>query len=679
MENELDNSASDTLAVAAPSAAGKLRYALLGNPNTGKTTLFNRLCGIRAKTANFPGSTVEARIGLCAAAGTRNGRGRKDVAFEIVDLPGHYGLNLPRPESTFCKEYLSGKYQHSPRPDAVLIVADATNLIRNLLIVSQTLQQGLPAVVALNMTDIAQRRGLTIDPAKLSEQLGCPVVSVSARTGEGIDELLKTMREPKRSWVNLPDPDDAQAASDWAENIIPHCVGGDHAVGESSDTVTDRLDAAFTHPILGVLVFAAAMTGLFYVIFTLATLPMDLIELTFAHVGDWLAGVLPEGAISDLLVNGVLSGIAGTVVFLPQIILLFFLLSLLEDTGYLARAAFVMDRMLRRFGLPGQAFVPMLSAHACAIPAIMSARLIPNHKDRLATILVTPFLSCSARVPVYVLMIGMLFGSRPWLAGLAFTGCYVLGALAALLTALLFRKTILRGPSTPMLLELPTYKLPSIRTALLTTYDRALVFLKKAGTVIVAICIVLWWMGEYPKTDAPAQAVELRAQAAELQQSDVEAATVLEDRADRVEAKYAKANSFIGIVGRGMEPVFEPLGYDWQLSIGVLSSLLAREVFVSTMSVVLTGSEDDPAEDAAVRERIIHAERSDGTPLFTTSTAASLLVYYVLAMQCLPTLAVTRRETGSWKWAALQLVYMTGLAYILAMAVYHVLHWCGVN
>jgi ferrous iron transport protein B len=276
-------------------------------------------------------------------------------------------------------------------------------------------------------------------------------------------------------------------------------------------------------------------------------------------------------------------------------------------------------------------------------------------------------------------MIGMLFGDRPLLAGLAFTGCYILGAIAALLTALLFRKTILRGPSTPMLLELPTYKMPSLRTAVLTTYDRAVVFLKKAGTVIVAICVVLWWMGEYPHSAPPPEAMALRAEANDIQQSDAEQAAALNDRADRLEAKSAKANSFIGRIGRGMEPVFKPLGYDWQLSIGVLSSLVAREVFVSTMSVVLTGAEDDPNEDAAMRDRIVQARRSDGGALFTTAAAASLLVYYVLAMQCLPTLAVTRRETGSWKWAALQLFYMTGLAYLAAMAVYHVLLWAGVS
>jgi ferrous iron transport protein B len=322
----------------------------------------------------------------------------------------------------------------------------------------------------------------------------------------------------------------------------------------------------------------------------------------------------------------------------------------------------------------------MLSAHACAIPAIMSTRLIPDQRDRFAAILVTPFLSCSARLPVYVLLISMLFAGRPWLAGLAFAGCYGLGAAAALLTAMLSRRTILKGPSRPMVLELPTYKMPSLRTALLTTIDRAMIFLRKAGTVIVAICIVLWWLGAYPHSSPPAEAVALRAEAEDLPQANAGAdADDLLARADALERQHAKSRSFIGHIGRAVEPVFRPLGYDWQLSVGVLSSFLAREVFVSTMAVVLTGSEEDAAEDEGVREQIIHATRADGSPLFTVATAASLLVFYVLAMQCLPTLAVTRRETGSWKWAMLQLGYMTGIAYVAALVTHGLLRLSGVS
>jgi ferrous iron transport protein B len=643
-----------------------LRYALAGNPNTGKTTLFNRLCGARSKTANFPGSTVDARVGSA---------GR----YQILDLPGHYGLNLDRPESRFCRDYLAGRVRGAEPPQAVLVVVDASNLARNLIFVSQAIQQGLPAVVALNMIDIAQRRGLTFDVQELARRLGVPVVPVNARRGDGVDALLEAMAAPRRApEVGLPDPTDAHAAAAWADGVVRESVGGALAVGGAGDTLTDRLDAAFTHPVLGVLVFAAVMTGLFFTIFTLAAVPMDLIELLFAHVGELVGAALPPGAIHDLIADGVVPGIAGAVVFLPQICLLFFLISLIEDTGYLARAAFILDRLLRRFGLPGQAFVPLLSAHACAIPAIMSARLIPDARDRLATVLVAPFMSCSARLPVYVLLIGILFGDRPVLAGLAFTGCYTLGAAAALLTALLFRRTILPGNARAMVLELPTYKLPSLRTALLTTWDRAIVFLRKAGTIIVSICVVLWWLGAYPRVDAPPHVTAMREQAALLATADPPRAASLAQEADALAARHATEHTFIGRLGHGLEPVFRPIGYDWQLTIGVLSSFVAREVFVSTMAVVLAGAGGDPEGDETLRSRMVAAARTDGTPVFTRRVAWSLLVFYVLAMQCLPTLAVTARETGRWKWAILQLGYMSVVAYACALVVYQALRGLGV-
>jgi ferrous iron transport protein B len=453
----------------------------------------------------------------------------------------------------------------------------------------------------------------------------------------------------------------------WARRTADRCVTDPAPEAGNPDTVTDRLDAVLTHPVGGVVAFCVVMTGLFMTIFSLATLPMDLIELGFGQVGRFLQANMAPGAIRDLLSNGLLAGVAGTLVFLPQICLLFFLISLLEDSGYLARAALVADRVLRRFGLPGHAFVPMLSAHACAIPAMMSARLIPDHRDRLATILVAPFLSCSARLPVYVLLIGFLFPGRPVIAGLAFAGCYALGAVAAVLTALLVRYTVVRGRAGAMVLELPPFQVPSLRTALLVTTDRAVVFVKSAGTVIVAICVVLWWMSAYPIVDPPAQATAWRAEASALVDVNPQRAIDLENRAGIAENRHALSNSFIGRLGHLVEPIFEPLGYDWRLSIGILSSFAAREVFVSTM-IVITGTTEGP-DTGRVLERIRTATRDDGTPMFTMSTAAGLLVFYVLAMQCLPTLAVTRREAGGWRWAALQLVYMSGLAYVAAFGV----------
>ena len=394
---------------------------LLGNPNVGKTTLFNRLCGLRSATANFPGSTVEARRGISSSAGTKR---------VFTDLPGIYSLNAKDELSGVCRQALDGVNCDSP--DAVVVVTDATNLQRNLTIVNEILHRDVPCVLALSMVDIAQKSGLTIDTEKFGEKLGCYVVAVHPRTGLGIDVLHEALNKPKRDAKPLPPIGENKVVNTWANELIASSVGGELATG----TFTDRVDKAFTHPILGLLVFATVMMGLFWTIFTLAAFPMDMVDVIFGHVGTFIGGLLPEGDLHDMVVDGVISGVAGTVVFLPQICLLFFLISLLEDTGYLARAAFVMDRLLRKFGLPGQSFVPFLSAHACAIPAIMAARIVPDRRDRIATILVAPFFSCSARLPVYVLLVGVLFIDSPFLAGLAFFGCYILGAVAALFTAL---------------------------------------------------------------------------------------------------------------------------------------------------------------------------------------------------------------------------------------------------
>ncbi|MCG8456325.1 MAG: ferrous iron transport protein B [Holophagales bacterium] len=699
----------------------RFRVALLGNPNTGKTTLFNRLCGLRAKTANFPGTTTDARIGTASlrppGAGTgppgkgSPGTGPREIGspgvgsgdglgVEVLDLPGTYRLSLGLPEARICRDVLAGSGPHR-RPDAAVVVVDATNLGRNLQLVGELLAFELPTVVALNMVDIAQRRGLTLDAAGLGERLGCPVVPIVARKGAGVDALEQALSEiltarPRSSVERRSEPGFAEGPKAtersappnprlrellregelgaWAQAVLDDSVGGPQALGSDADTVTERLDQAFTHPILGVLVFVAIMGGLFWTVFALATVPMDLIEATFEVLGGWLVTVLPEGAVRDLLVEGVVGGIAGTVVFLPQICLLFFLISLLEDTGYLARAAFVMDRILCRFGLPGHAFVPMLSSHACALPGILSTRLIPDRRDRLATILVAPFMSCSARLPVYVLLTGLLFHDRPLLGGLAFAACYLLGGAVALLSALLLRRTLLRGRSRPMVLELPTYKLPSLRSALYAAVHQGRTFLENAGTVIVAICVVMWWLSAYPAVEPPPEAEAMRAEA-EASADPMARAELMAD-ADFLEAKHAQAQSFAGRLGRTAQPVFAPLGYDWQLTVGVLTSFLAREVFVSTMAVLLVGDES-LAEDSGVIARVRDARRDDGTPLFTTATAASLLVFFVLAMQCLPTLAVTRREAGGWKWAALQLIYMSSLAWIFAYFTYHGIHWAG--
>jgi ferrous iron transport protein B len=654
------------------------RVAVIGNPNTGKTTLFNRLCGTRAKTSNFPGTTTTARVGR-ASVGDR-------LPVDFVDLPGLYQVSLDLPEARIVRDVLNGAGLYA-RPDAVLIVVDACNLTRNLILAGELLAYRLPVVIALNMVDLAQRRGLTLDVTRFSALLGCPVVPVVARRGLGLESLgsalarvLTADYQIARPSATVPAPDRPPADADaallerWAERIVEQSVGGTAAVGSATDTLTERLDTAFTHPVVGLAVFTGVMVGLFWTLFALATVPMDLIEATFASLGDLAGRTIPPGLVHDLVAEGIIGGVAGTVVFLPQICLLFFLISLLEDTGYLARAAFVMDRLLCRFGLPGHAFVPLLTAHACALPGIMATRLIPDRRDRLATILVAPFMSCSARLPVYVLLTALLFAERPLLAGLVFAGCYVLGGMAALVSALLFRRTLLRGRARPMILELPSYKLPSLINALVAARDQGFAFLKTAGTVIMAICVVMWWLNAFPRVEAPPEADALRVQAAAT--ADAASAQALEAQADLVEERAAQAWSFAGRLGRMAQPVFAPLGYDWQLTVGVLTSFLAREVFVSTMSVLVGGGGDD-VEDEGVIERIRTATRDDGSLIFTTATATSLLVFFVLAMQCLPTLAVTRRESGHIKWAALQLGYMSALAYVFAFAAYQAVRLAG--
>ncbi len=636
--------------------------AVLGNPNVGKTTLFNRLCGVRHKTANFPGTTQEALVGHLEAV----------PETTVIDLPGVYALDLNLSESSVCRAVLAGHLAPegiAPKvPDVLMVVVDATNLLRNLTLVAEGVRLRLPTVVVVNMIDEARRRGIHADTARLEEILGCPVLAISARTGEGVDQLpalLDRARVPDRSPPAL-DAGGRDAMEAWAEETYA-AIAAAHE-GERAGTISDRLDRAFTHPVLGVLTFILVMTGLFWVIFRLAAYPMDWIDAIFTHLGGFVRAKLPEGAVRDLLADGVVAGIGGTVIFLPQICLLFLLISLLESTGYLARAAFVIDRVMRPFGLSGHSFVPLLSSHACAIPGIMACRAVPDRRDRLATILVAPFMSCSARIPVYVLLTVILFPGSPAMQAVAFTGCYVIGALAGLLSAWIARRTLLKGKSRPMALELPSYRVPDFAYALRITLDRGLIFIRKAGTVILAISIVLWWLNAYPGSDPTPEAVALRTQAAQVQPTDPDAAAELEAEAEYVDARHAAANSFLGRIGTAIQPVFAPLGYDRQLTIGVLASFAAREVFASTMAVQVAGTDD--FEDAGIQARIAGASRADGTPVFTRATSWSLLIYYILAMQCLPTLVVTAREAGGVKWALLQLGWMSGLAYIAALIVY---------
>ena len=662
----------------APVAHHAFTLALVGNPNAGKTTLFNALTGLRAKTANFPGTTVERKVG-------RMHLDHRQIV--IVDLPGLYSLDSSSPDEKLAADALQGKREHTA-PSAALIVVDATNLERNLFLVSQILEQKkIPVVVALNMMDMARRDGINIDVAKLRTELGCMVVPVSARQGEGLRELktelnrLVTGAMPES--LDHADPNCGacagctfQARYEWTEQISTKVMD---AAAVQRSAWTDKFDGVFTHPVFGVGVFLGVMLALFALIFWAAKIPMELIDQLFSHLGSWVGSKIPEGDLQSLLVNGVIGGVGGILVFLPQICILFFALSLLEDTGYLARAAFVMDRLMRRFGLPGKAFVPMLSAHACAIPAIMATRVIENPRDRLVTILITPLMACAARIPVYAMVTALLFPHSPLKAGLVFTGAYVTGIVAALIVALIFRGTILPGGSKPLMIELPQYRWPGLRVALLHTFDRAKIFVKQAGTIILAVSLILWALAYYPKSPPPAAAVTMETQAAQREKSgDAPGAKNLRVEAGRLAAQSSLQNSYAGKIGRVMEPAIAPLGYDWQIGIGIFSSFAAREVIVSTLAIVYGVGEDTPdSNHTSLYDSLRRAKRSDGTAIFNTATCASLLVFYILAAQCLSTTAVVRRETGGWKWPLFQIAYMTGLAYFAALIVYQTLRHFG--
>jgi ferrous iron transport protein B len=664
-----------------PAPVRSATVVLVGNPNAGKTTLFNALTGLRAKTANFPGTTVSRRSAE-VVIGSRS--------VTLVDLPGLYSLQPTTPEERIACEALRGSRDGMERPDAVVLVVDATNLERNLFLASQVMEQDVQAVVALNMIDVAHREGLHVDIPGLAQEMGCPVVPVSARTGEGIEDLRRELdRVLDQRLVRIPIIQQKVAACNacsncpfqsrymWTEEVASRRTRSHHA---TRGVHTERIDRVLTHPVVGIAAFFAVMAAMFGLIFQIATVPMDMIDHLFATIGGWVSTWLPEGDLRSLVVDGLIGGVGGILVFLPQICILFFFLALLEDTGYLARAAFVMDRLMRRIGLPGKAFVPLLSAHACAIPAILSTRVIEDRRDRLITILIAPLMTCSARIPVYTMVIALLFPDRPLMAALTFTGAYGLGIVAALLAAFVMKRTILPGETRPLVLELPNYRLPSVRTAFLHMYDQAHVFVRQAGTLILVISLLLWVLATYPKSDTPPHIAQMRDQAAQLEAAgQTDEAAALADQADHGEEQHALAHSIAGRAGRLIEPVLAPLGFNWQIGIGIITSFAAREVIVSTLAVVYGVGSDHADEDAtSLYDALKRSRRADGSPVFTTATGLSLLVFYILAAQCLPTQAATRKETGSWKWAVFQLVYMTVLAYVGALVTYQALRAFGI-
>lgn len=649
-----------------------IRIALAGNPNAGKTTIFNGLTGLRQKIANYPGITVEKKMGRCQVG---------DTEVEVLDLPGTYSLVPASPDEAVTSAVLKGERSDTPAPDVVVAVVDASTLARGLFLVSQVMELGRPVVVALNMTDIAERRGRSVDAEALARHLGVPVVPLVGNRKEGIGLLLETVTKavvpPAPTWKRTEDadPDLAEIAGRyaWVDGVAAACV----RPGPPRITSSERIDHILLHPAFGFATFALIMAGLFVTLFTLATPLMDLCEGGITALGGWLTSGMADGDLKSLISDGIFAGVGGVVVFVPQIALLFLFLALLEDSGYLARAAFLMDRVLHRVGLHGKSFIPLLSSFACAIPGILSARTIEAPRERFATILVAPLMSCSARLPVYALAIAAFFGSwAPWAQGLLMLGLYVLGIVVAFLVAWVAMKIRGRQGTSPLLLELPAYKVPQPSLVVSQVWHGTSAFLTRAGSIILALSIAIWAITTYPKPHADDLAkAESRFEAAWKAPTGVspeEVATQREDAQGRFIAQAALEHSIAGRLGHALEPVIAPLGFDWKIGVGLVGAFAAREVFVSTLGIVYAVG--DPGDDTADLQAAIRADtHADGTPIWTMATAASLLVWFVLAMQCISTTAVVRRETGSWAWALGQLVGMNVIAWLASFITYQVL------
>ncbi len=706
------------------------RVAILGNPNAGKSTLFNALTGLRQKVGNYPGVTVEKKTGACELPSGRRA--------EIVDLPGSYSLQPASPDEMIVRDVLLGLQEDTPPPDLIVFVVDATNLDRHLYLALQVIELGRPLLLVLNMMDMARARGQRVDERALERQLGVPVLGISASKGEGLAALREMMDrdvEPStrhfRQWppylqrvldrleqrvprhAALPDrarhdlalamlldhgEDDAlarhvppealadartiaqsldQRSPDWRsedvtgryEEISALLAEAVIAPGEHGDRRREAIDRVLTHRVAGPVIFVVLMGAVFQSVFAWAQPAMNLIDLLVNRVGTSVAHAMPAGALRSLLVDGIIAGVGTTLTFVPQIAILFLFLCVLEDSGYMARAAFIMDRLMSRVGLSGRSFIPLLSSFACAIPGIMATRSIDNRRDRLATIMIAPFMSCSARLPVYALLIGAFVPNR-WvgivtLPGITLFAMYFLGIAAAISIAWVLKRTVLKGGRPLYVMELPPYRMPSWRSVLITVRERSLLFLQKAGTVILAVSVVLWFLASYPKGGTAVRALEAQQAAAVVAGDSAEAGAL-----DRRIAGAALEHSFAGQVGRFIEPSIAPLGFDWRIGIGLITSLAAREVMVSTMATVFNlGNVTSNVQP--LRQSLREAtDARTGQRAYTPLTGISLMVFYVLACQCMSTLAVVRRETNSWRWPIFMLVLMNAMAWLASFAVF---------
>jgi ferrous iron transport protein B len=740
-----------------------ISIALVGNPNTGKSTLFTALAGVRQRVGNYPGVTVEKKVGR-----TKLG----ERAVDLVDLPGTYSLAPRSPDEMVTVDVLLGRQSGTARPDAVLCIVDASNLERNLYLVSQALELGLPTVVALTMVDLAEARGIVVDVARLERQLGIPVVAVAAHRRMGLEPLRRALSKAIESpRTNEASPFSAEfqrevaelhtrlntggrntprflaerllldtsgyietdllAAEDratrdaiaaarsrladagqpipaveaiarygWAAKILDGVVSRSAV---TSTTLSDKIDRILCHRFFGLLFFVALMFLVFQSIFSWASWPMDLIDGAKTTLVEWIEGasgtpLMEDGPLRSLITSGIIEGVGSVVIFLPQILILFTFIALLEDCGYMARAAYLMDKLMAPIGLSGKSFIPLLSSFACAIPGVMAARVIENRRDRLLTILVAPLMSCSARLPVYTLLIAafipstLLLGANVagfdlgiGLQGLTMFAMYLVGVVAAVFVTITLRGTILKGETPPFIMELPSYKMPSLRVVAWRVLERGWSFVYRAGTLIFAVMILVWAATYYPRLDneegrtlAAEQAdieTKMTALADAGQEESPEHATLAE-RNDEIEKHLAGEQvrqSYLGRAGHWVEPIVKPLGWDWRIGCAAIASFPAREVIVGTLGVLYDlGAEEDEESDT-LREKLQNATW-DGTDekVYNVPVALSIMVFFALCAQCAATLAVIKRETNSWRWPAFTFAYMTGLAYVAALATYQI-------
>jgi ferrous iron transport protein B len=699
-----------------------IHIALVGNPNSGKTSLFNTLTGMNQRVGNFPGVTVDKKTGITPIADGLTGN--------IIDLPGTYSLYPKRLDEWVSYRVLLDQ-DRDTQADIFVVVVDASNLKRNLLFCSQILDLKKPTVVALTMLDLANRKGIEVDLKTLERELGVPVVSVNPRKGKGIRELKKAIeltaskayKVPPRDFIDnralaTAAIDELKAAvpatSDYsaihylinhesfeldaptqvriesieerngfnptrsqATEILQRYSRIKHimqvAVSEpdplQQTILTDKLDNLLLHRTWGYLILMAVLFTLFQAVFYLAQYPMTWIETLFSSLSSFFSHSLPETWWSDLLINGILAGLSGILIFVPQIMILFGLITLLEDTGYMARISFLTDRLMRTVGLNGKSVMPLISGFACAVPAIMSARNIENRKERLLTILITPLMSCSARLPVYTILISLVI-PRTYLLGLfsvqalVMMGLYLLGLAMAMLVAFIAKWFIHIKERSFFILELPTYRAPRLKNITQTMVNKARIFVFDAGKIIMIISLILWGLSSVGPGNR-IEAAEQSYQAALAQQPEAADSLLTVYNSTKLE------NSYAGILGHAIEPGIRPLGYDWRIGIALITSFAAREVFVGTMATLYSVGEDD--EGLLLRDKLRTAKKEDGSPLFTMATGVSLMIFYLFAMQCMSTLAVTRRETKTWKWPLIQLVYMTAVAYIMSFLAYQLL------